>query len=51
MVAFLQVAHLKSYVKHVTYSMIKSSNKKHFKKDIHILKIQGNGKYCNHHGN
>ena len=37
-------------VKNVTYSMIKSSNKKRFKKDIHILKIQGNGKYCKHHG-
>ena len=30
--------------------MIKSSNKKHFKKDIHILKIQGNSKYCKQHG-
>ena len=31
--------------------MIKSSNKKHFKKDIHILKIQGSSKYCKRHGN
>ena len=30
--------------------MIKSSNKKHFKKDIHILEIQGNSKYCKQHG-
>ena len=30
--------------------MIKSSNKKRFKKDIHILKIQGNSKYCKRHG-
>ena len=29
--------------------MIKSSNKC-FKKDTHILKIQGNSKYCKHHG-
>ena len=33
-------------VKNVKYSMIKSFNKKCFKKDIHILKVQGNSKYC-----
>ena len=37
-------------VKNITYSMIKSSNKKSFKKDIHILKVQGNSKYCKQHG-
>ena len=37
-------------VKNVTYSMINSSNKKSFKKDIHILKVQGNSKYCKQHG-
>ena len=30
--------------------MVKSSSKKHFKKDIPILKIQGHSKYCNQHG-
>ena len=30
--------------------MIKSSNKKSFKKNIHILKVQGNSKYCKQHG-
>ena len=30
--------------------MIKSSNKKRFKRDIHILKIQRNSKYCKQHG-
>ena len=39
-VAILQVGNLISDVKNVTYSMIQSSNKKRFKKDIHILKIQ-----------
>ena len=37
-------------VKNITYSMITSSNKKDFKKDIHILKVQGNSKYCKQHG-
>ena len=37
-------------VKNVTYSMIKSSNKKSLKKNIHILKVQGNSKYCKQHG-
>ena len=30
--------------------MIKSSNKKRFLKNINILKIQGNSKYCKQHG-
>ena len=30
--------------------MVKSSNKKRFKKGIHILKIQGNIKYFKQHG-
>ena len=30
--------------------MVKSSSKKRFKKDIPILEIQGNSKYCNQHG-
>ena len=30
--------------------MIKNSNEKRFKKDIYILKIQGNSKYCKQHG-
>ena len=30
--------------------MIKGSNKNCFKRDIHILKIQRNSKYCKKHG-
>ena len=44
-VAILQVENLIFDFKNVTYNMIKSSNKKHFEKDIHILKIQGNSKH------
>ena len=49
-VAILSVANLISDVKNVTYSMIKSSNKKRFQKDAHILKIKRNSKYCKQHG-
>ena len=50
MVAILLVENLISGVKNVTYSMIKSSNEKSFKKDIHIFKIQGNSKCCTQRG-
>ena len=45
-----KLENLISDVENVTYSMIKSSNKKCFKKDIHILKIKENRKYCKQHG-
>ena len=46
---FYKLQNLILDIKSVTYSMIKSSNKKRFKKDIHILKIQGNTNYCKQH--